>query len=99
MAGAMKAAGRPTSAQRNGCGRFKVYQASAGTLPGTAGFEHAVELLLNDARVLELKSVKRLSRADGHYSRILQACTRKMSAARRWLNMPPTGSSNVRLIP
>ncbi|HTT75206.1 MAG TPA: hypothetical protein VMF50_04415 [Candidatus Binataceae bacterium] len=37
---------------------FKVYQASAGTLPGTATFEQAIELLLNDARVRGLRSVR-----------------------------------------
>ena len=41
----------------------KVYLASAGTLPGTATFEQAVELLLNDARVRGLRSIKRLERA------------------------------------
>jgi integrase len=42
---------------------FKVYQASAGILPGTATFEQAIELLLNDARVRGLRSVNRLRRA------------------------------------
>lgn len=41
----------------------KVYLASAGTLPGTASFEQAIELLLNDARVRGLKSLTRLERA------------------------------------
>ena len=41
----------------------KVYLASAGTLPGTATFEQAIDLLLNDARVRGLRSVKRLERA------------------------------------
>jgi len=41
----------------------KVFHASAGTLPGTASFEQAIELLLNDARVRGLKSLSRLERA------------------------------------
>src|SRR5271154_3792657 len=42
---------------------FKVYQASTGALPGTAKIEQAIELLLNDANVRGLRSVKRLERA------------------------------------
>jgi len=42
---------------------FKVYQASTGALPGTAKIEQAIELLLNDASVRGLRSVKRLERA------------------------------------
>lgn len=42
---------------------FKVYQASTGALPGTATFEKAIELLLDDARVRGLRSVSRLERA------------------------------------
>jgi integrase len=42
---------------------FKVYEASAGLLPGTATFDQAIELLLNDASVRGLRGVKRLERA------------------------------------
>jgi hypothetical protein len=42
---------------------WKVYQASTGALPGTAKIEQAIELLLNDASVRGLRSVKRLERA------------------------------------
>ena len=42
---------------------WKVYQASTGALPGTAKFDQAIELLLNDARVRGLRGVKRLERA------------------------------------
>jgi integrase len=41
----------------------KVYLASAGQLPGTATFDQAVELLLDNARVRGLKSVGRMGRA------------------------------------
>jgi len=41
----------------------KVYEASAGLLPGTASIEQILELLLNDARVRGLKAVGRLERA------------------------------------
>ncbi|MGH9639117.1 MAG: hypothetical protein ACRD3Y_03585, partial [Bryobacteraceae bacterium] len=41
----------------------KVYLASTGQLPGTATFEQALDLLLNDARVRGLKSVDRMARA------------------------------------
>lgn len=42
---------------------WKVYQASAGLLPGTANFEQIIEHLVNDARVRGLKAVKRIERA------------------------------------
>jgi hypothetical protein len=42
---------------------WKVYLANAGKLPGSAAFEQAIELLLNDARVRGLRSVSRLERA------------------------------------
>jgi len=41
----------------------RVYEASAGLLPGTATFDQAVALLLDDARVRGLRSVSRLERA------------------------------------
>lgn len=42
---------------------FKVYLAGAGRLPGSASFEQAIELLLNDARVRRLRSLGRVARA------------------------------------
>jgi integrase len=44
---------------------FKVYEASAGLLPGTATFDQAIALLLDDARVRGLRSLSRLERASG----------------------------------
>ncbi len=41
----------------------KVYEASAGRLPGTATFEQIIELLVNDAKLRGLKAVKRIQRA------------------------------------
>lgn len=42
---------------------FRAYQASAGTLPGTATFEQMIERLLDAAKVAGLKSVARMARA------------------------------------
>jgi len=42
---------------------FKVHQASTGALPGTAKIDQAIELLLNDAHVRDLRGEKRLQRA------------------------------------
>ena len=41
----------------------RVFEASAGTLPGTASFEQIIERLLDAARVRGLKSVARMARA------------------------------------
>src|SRR5260370_14293502 len=44
---------------------WKVYIASTGALPGTATFDQAIALLLDDARVRGLRGVSRLERARG----------------------------------
>jgi len=42
---------------------FKIYQSSAGLLPGTASFDQVVEHFLRDARIRGLRAVARLERA------------------------------------
>jgi len=42
---------------------FRAYQASAGSLPGTASFEQIIERLLDAAEIAGLKSVGRMARA------------------------------------
>jgi hypothetical protein len=50
----------------------KVYEASAGVLPGTATFEQIIELLVNDAKLRGLKAVPRIKRAGAALCRRLE---------------------------
>ncbi len=63
----------------------KVYQASAGLLPGTATFEQIIEHFLRDARVRGLRSVARLERATKPLLKRLEGCRAEQIDRARWL--------------
>jgi integrase len=64
---------------------FKVYEASAGLLPGTATFEKVIEHFLRDAKVRGLRSVPRLERATKPLLKRLEGCRAEQIDSARWL--------------
>jgi integrase len=64
---------------------FKVYEASAGLLPGTAMFNQVIEHFLRDARSRELRSVARLERATAQLLKKLDGYRAEKIDRARWL--------------
>jgi integrase len=64
---------------------FKVYEASAGLLPGTATFNQVIEHFLRDARSRELRSVARLERAAAQLLKKLDGYRAEKIDRARWL--------------
>jgi integrase len=64
---------------------FKVYQSSAGMLPGTASIEQIIEHFLRDARVRGLRAVARLERACKRLLERLEGYRAEQIDRARWL--------------
>jgi len=64
---------------------FKVYEASAGLLPGTATFKQIIENYIRDARSRELRSVPRLERATKNLLKHFDGYRAEQIDAARWL--------------
>lgn len=64
---------------------FKIYQSSAGLLPGTASFEQVIEHFLRDARVRGLRAVARLERACKRLLERLEGYRAEQIDRARWL--------------